>query len=127
MRDIVGAARACVGTGFRAQGRLPGVGLDCVGVIAAATGVEVPSDYTLRSEAAERIEAELKRAGFVPTSAPRPGDVMVIEPAVGLRHLAIVSGGKTIIHAHSGLRRVVEGPVSPEWRVVGLWRWEGEG
>lgn len=125
--EIVAAARACVGTKFRAQGRMPGVGLDCVGVVAVATEIEVPSDYTLRSAAGRRVEEELRRSGFRTADAVLPGDVIVIEPAVGMRHLGVVSGPKSIVHAHSGLRRVVEGPVAPEWRVVGVWRLAGEG
>jgi cell wall-associated NlpC family hydrolase len=39
--EIIAAARACLGTPFRHQGRLPGIGLDCAGValhVAQAVG-----------------------------------------------------------------------------------------
>ncbi len=124
--ETVDAARACVGTRFRAQGRLPGVGLDCVGVVAWAAGVSAPADYDLRGGGAERAERGLAELGFTPVADARPGDVLVAEPGAGLRHLAVVSAPGLVVHAHAGLRRVVEGPVDPAWRVLSIWRLAGE-
>ena len=119
---VVARARACVGTRFRPQGRLSGVGLDCVGVVAWAAGVRAPGGYDWRGGGVERVERELERLGFRQVAEPRGGDVIVIEPAAGMRHLGVLTGEGTVVHAHAGLRRVVEGPVDPDWRVVGVWR-----
>lgn len=99
---IVAAARDCVGTRFRAQGRVPGLGLDCVGVVAWSAGVSAPSGYDLRGSGAERAEAQLPALKFALAREPQPGDALLIEPGPGLRHLAIVSGDDLIIHAHAG-------------------------
>ena len=79
----------------------------------------------MRGCGAEGVERELATLGFVPASLGRAGDVMVAEPAAGLRHLAVVTGAGTLVHAHAGLRRVVEGPADPAWTTIGYWR-QGE-
>lgn len=125
--DIVAAARVCVGTRFRAQGRMPGVGLDCVGVVAWAAGVIAPTGYDLRGSGAEQAELEMARLGFGVAGEAKPGDVLLIEPAPGLRHLAVVSGAGLVVHAHAGLRRVVEGPVEAGWTILSIWQLAEEG
>lgn len=121
---IVAGARRCVGTRFRIQGRLPGVGLDCVGVVvcaAAAAGIRLAdaTDYSLHGEQAGRLDDAL--SGLRPVAAGAAGDVAVFEPASGTRHVGIVTEGG-LVHAHAGLRRVVEGPADPDWSPIGIWR-----
>src|SRR3546814_6225898 len=62
---IASAARACIGTPFRPQGRLAGVGLDCIGLAAVAvraggTDVEPPSDYDLSGDCGSRLADALE-------------------------------------------------------------------
>lgn len=122
---IVAAARACIGARFRAQGRLPGVGLDCIGVAlvaAAAAGVEIAVPvYALGGDHEAALDAAMIAAGcsFVPLAAP--GDLLSLAPSPGRRHLAVVTD-RGVIHAHAGLGRVVEGPVDPDWTVLAAWR-----
>ncbi|MBC7504283.1 MAG: peptidoglycan endopeptidase [Sandarakinorhabdus sp.] len=121
------AARACVGTRFRSQGRVPQLGLDCVGVVlvaAAATGlvVTVPA-YRLGGDYPE-IEAILIGQGCPRIEAALPGDILVIAPAQRERHLGIVTP-LGLVHAHAGLERVVEGPIDPDWAIIGAWRLPG--
>lgn len=122
---IVAAARACVGTRFRLQGRTPGLGLDCIGVVivaAAGAGVRLADqrDYALGGEEQARLDAAL--AGqMTPVGEAAAGDVLAFAPAAGLRHLGVWTG-EGIVHAHAGLRRVVEGPAPAEWVRVGAWR-----
>ena len=35
-KNMIAAARACLGTPFHHQGRMPGVGLDCIGLVIVA-------------------------------------------------------------------------------------------
>ena len=125
---IVAAARACVGTRFRAQGRAPGLGLDCVGVVlaaAAAVGV-VPARlpaYRLGSDY-PNVEAILTTHGCVRIETAVPGDVLVFAPTGRQRHFGIVTP-VGLVHAHAGLDRVVEGPIDTEWTIVGRWRLPG--
>ncbi len=126
---IVAAVRACVGTRFRAQGRTPGLALDCVGVVlvaARAAGLRaiVPAAYALGGDHVDRVEAELAAAGCHPIQMPLPGDVLVAAPAIGQRHLGIVTPAG-VVHAHAGIGCVVEGPIDPQWTLIGAWRLPG--
>ncbi len=126
---IVAEARACVGTRFRAQGRLPGLGLDCVGVVlvAARAGGVVPThvpSYALGGDHEADIEAVLADAGCAPIGAPDAGDILVIAPASQRRHLAVLTPAGAV-HAHAGLGRVVEGPIDAGWAMLRAWRLPG--
>src|SRR3546814_12935068 len=77
---IASAARACIGTPFRPQGRLAGVGLDCIGLAAVAvraggTDVEPPSDYDLSGACGSRRADALEALGLSRADTARPGDV----------------------------------------------------
>lgn len=62
----------------------------------------------------------------VAAAAAAPGDIALFEVAPDRPHLAILTD-TGLVHAHAGLRRVVEGPADPDWRVVGLYRFpEGD-
>lgn len=123
---IVAAARACVGTRFRAQGRTPGLALDCVGVAlaaaraAGAAPTTVPA-YQLGGCNEIGIELYLVGAGCHAVDIAASGDLLVIAPAAGRRHLAVVTPAG-VVHAHAGLGRVVEGPVDAGWTVTGRYR-----
>lgn len=128
-RAAVAAARAGIGTRFRPQGRVPGLGLDCIGVaLLAARGARVPLPplpaYALSGDHGERLGAALAALGCRPVPGARPGDLIVMEPAPGRRHLAVLSEAG-IIHAHAGLGRVVEGPLPADWTLLGAWRLPG--
>lgn len=121
---VVAAARACLGTPFRPQGRVPGLGLDCVGLVlvaarAAGLAPVVPA-YRLSGDHAALLAATLAALGCRPAAAA-PGTVMVLAPGGRARHLGIVSDCG-LIHAHAGLGRVVEGPIDPDWTKLGCWR-----
>lgn len=122
---IVAAARGCVGTRFRPQGRVPGLALDCVGVAlvaAAAAGVvlSVPP-YRLGGDGEAELDRFLADAGFAAVDQALAGDLLALAPAPGRRHLAVVTG-RGVVHAHAGLGRVVEGPLDPAWTVLAAWR-----
>lgn len=125
---IVAAARGCIGTRFRSQGRHSGIALDCVGVAlvaARAAGVAdlVTPAYTLSGDNEGRIETVLQASGCLPLGSepPQPGDLIVVAPAPGRRHLAVMTD-TGLVHAHAGLDRVVEAPADPGWVPVSAWR-----
>lgn len=126
---IVAAVRACVGTRFRPQGRVPGQALDCVGValVAAAaagmTAIDV-RPYAMGGDHEADVERMLAGLGCKSVAAPLNGDLLVIAPAPRRRHLAVVTPAG-IVHAHAGLARVVEGPIDPAWSIIGAWRLPG--
>lgn len=129
-RAVVEAARACVGTPFLHQGRTPGVGLDCVGLVRwpqVALGV---SDEDFRQYGPmpnpQRMEMLLKEH-FVPISVQdlTPGDILWFKITSIPQHLAIYTG-ISIIHAvSSGPKCVVEHGYRFPWpkRVAGVFRY----
>ena len=122
---IVAAVGGCVGTRFRPQGRRGGIALDCVGVAlvaAEAAGIRVAvPPYSLGGDHEARLDAAISALGCTVVSVPQPGDLLVLAPAAGRRHLAVVTP-RGIVHAHAGLRRVVEGPLDPAWGLIAAWR-----
>lgn len=122
--DYAARAQALVGTRFRAQGRGEG-GLDCVGVVLAT--FEIPSDavrsnYRLSGdhlrELGDTIGTHFRR---VPKTQVRAGDVMLLQAGDEQLHLAVRTT-KGFVHAHAGIRRVVETPGLPHEPVMGVYR-----
>ena len=105
-----------VGVPFRAQGRDPRYGLDCVGLVwaayaAAGRVLTVPGGYPLRGWSRARIAGELAAAGLVHVSdSARAGDVALVALPAGQFHLGLI-GPASMVHAHAGLQRVVETPL----------------
>lgn len=127
-RAALAAARAAIGTRFRPQGRVPGLGLDCIGVaVLAIAGAGLPLPplpaYALGGDHAGLLDAMCRQIGLRPRRGglrrARPGDLILFQLAAGHRHVAVL-GEAGIIHAHAGLRRVVEGPLPPDWPVVAV-------
>ena len=116
-----------VGVRFRPQGHDPATGLDCVGLVwaayaAAGRRLARPAAYPLRGWGLERIEGALGATGFVRADdAMRAGDVVLIAHPARQYHLGLI-GSETFIHAHAGLRRVVETPLDLSVRSAGQWR-----
>lgn len=127
---IAARARSLVGSRFRPQGRRPELGLDCVGLAAAAAEVaadRLPADYDSRGHNRVRIEHALCDLGCmpVPGAVPEAGDVVIC--AVGPAHFhLLIATGEGFVHADAGLRRVVERPPPLPWPTVGVWRLAGD-
>ncbi|MGQ0660217.1 peptidoglycan endopeptidase [Sphingosinicella sp.] len=127
----VARARALIGTRFRPQGRSAEQGLDCVGVVMMAAGIgreRTPDDYRLRGSDIDAANAGLAAMGFVrlPSDRGEPGDVLVAKSGPGQLHAAVLTPGG-YVHAHAGLRRVVETPGALPWPVLAAWRYSGAG
>nr|WP_166945774.1 NlpC/P60 family protein [Sphingopyxis panaciterrae] len=116
-----------VGVRFLPQGCDPRTGLDCVGLVwaayaAAGRVLERPGGYPLRGWARARVEAGLAAAGFERVAdAARAGDVALIAFDAGQFHLGLI-GADRLLHAHAGLRRVVETPINGIGQEMGRWR-----
>ncbi len=125
--DVVAQARDWIGTPYRHQASLKGVGCDCLGLVRgvwrALYGDEpesVPAYSRDWAESAMRetlAEAGQRHLITLPTSAIAPGDVLLFRWRAGLvaKHAAILSGDGTMIHAHDGAA-VAEVAFTPWWR-----------
>jgi hypothetical protein len=94
-------------------------------VIVATFGLpeqQVRRDYRLRGDHRSEAEQCLRRYfRRVPPRQLRTGDVMLIEAGEDQLHLAVRTESG-FVHAHAGLRRVVETPDLPEWPLLGVYR-----
>lgn len=125
---IVEAARRLIGCPFRLHGRDPATGLDCVGLICvalAASGAHpvAPSGYSLRNLSIAQWLPLAHRSGLVLASGlAAAGDVLLIALPHSQHHLVIAADPSNVIHAHAGLRRVVQQPLDPAWAISARWR-----
>lgn len=122
--DYAARARALVGMRFRPHGRGE-AGLDCVGLAMETYGIgadAVRRNYRLKGDHRNEIERALEVA-FRPVGERemRPGDLLLVQVARDQLHLAIRTD-RGFVHAHAGLRRVVETPGFPEWPLIGAYR-----
>ncbi len=130
--EIAASALQQLGTPFRLHGRIDRQGLDCVGLVASALRPyvslpDIPCSYTLRGEFAELAERYFVTEKFQrldPMSAALDGDILMVRVQTRQLHFMVCANGG-VVHAHAGLRRVVWMPTSPDWPVVGHWRFKG--
>ena len=123
------AAAAYVEVPFRLHGRSRD-GLDCVGLLGCALAdcgrrVALPQGYGLRNRDPARLFACFLPAGFARQDIREPihaGDVVVVTPGPAQQHLLIATGEDQFVHAHAGLRRVVQIAAPLPWPAVQHWR-----
>ena len=123
--DDAARARALVGVPFRAQGRDPQRGLDCVGLVITACALPeglTRRDYRLRGDHRNELTRELPRHfRRVSRKQRRAGDLILMAVAEDQMHLGVLTD-RGFVHADARLRRVVETPGEPEWPVIGIYR-----
>lgn len=131
--DIVAAARECIGTPFRHQGRLPGIALDCAGVavhVAKQIGVEYidvsgygPTPANGRLEQSLDMQPCLERIAINERAA---GDLLLMRFLSEPQHLAICTG-TGIVHAYEAVGICCEHDLDPKWvkRIVQVYRFRG--
>lgn len=119
--DFVAVARTYVGTPFKHQGRLPGVGLDCAGVVVCALRevdyhVEDVYGYgrlPARGLFLRTVERQFDRVAALEI---RGGDLLTFAFRGEPQHIAIYTAQDTLIHAYSEVRQVVEHGLDDIWR-----------
>lgn len=137
--DIATAARALLDTPFVHQGRRPGVGLDCIGVIvcaAEACGLKMNDFAAYGRRPNPKQLLEHAASNFVRVDEPRFGDVglcWVHQNIRGMPHHAFIlaPGPKTderwMIHSWMEVGRAVWNPYSSPWteNTYGFYRYMG--
>lgn len=128
---IVAVARGWLGTPYRHQASVKGVGADCLGLVrgvwrevvgAEPEAVAPYSPDWAEVEAGERLlEAARRWLVEISVEAARPGDVLLfrMSPEAAIKHCAILSADDgpepRMIHAYWG-RAVVESWIGAWWR-----------
>ncbi len=127
--DLVAAARSLLGVPFALHGRDPKGGLDCLGLVGAALAacaipIALPCGYRLRASCpTSRIPAAPPSGLVEAYGGEAPGDIVLLQPGPCQVHAVILSTPRGYaIHAHAGLRRVVEAPLPPTWPRLARWR-----
>lgn len=125
---LAAAARALVGTRFRLYGRDPTTGLDCVGLFTAAMAaagrpVAIPACYALRNCDLSQPLSFAAKAGLGETAGPIcTGDVLLARMGPAQAHLLVALSANGFVHAHAGLRRIVETPGPFAHPLIRHWR-----
>lgn len=127
-RAFAAAAESFLGCPFRLHGRDPDTGLDCVGLVLCGlklAGLKsvAPAYYGLRNTNCEKQLAAIPASGFAPISEkPECGDLLVVHPGPAQWHLLVVTQGQQYVHAHAGLRKVVQSQLPTLWPIEQHWR-----
>lgn len=130
--DVVKAARAHIGTPFMHQGRLPGIALDCAGLVVAVAKelgiqhVDVTGYGRRPTGELRTVMAAQRSIKSVPIVERQAGDILVMRFAKEPQHLAICAGA-TIIHSYETVKKCCEHDLTPEWekRITEVWRFVG--
>lgn len=124
---IVAAARGWIGTPYRHQASLKGIGCDCLGLLrgiwAETTGTALPPVPAYTPDWAEAARRETFAEGArrhlteIALHEAREGDLVLFRWRAHLpaKHAAILSAPDRMIHAQEGAE-VAEVPLSDWWR-----------
>jgi NlpC/P60 family putative phage cell wall peptidase len=125
--QIIAAARQWIGTPYRHQASLKGVGCDCLGLVRGVwrdvLGEEperAPPYAPDWAEAMQRetlAQAAARHLVAVPRDHLAPGDVLLFRWRAHLpaKHAAIATAPGRMVHAHDGAA-VAEVALAPWWR-----------
>ncbi len=125
--DIIAETRSWIGTPYRHQASLKGVGCDCLGLVRgvwrALIGEEperappYAPDWAEASGAESLAQAAARHLIAVPLDGFAPGDVLLFRWRAKLpaKHAAIVTAQDLMVHAHDGAA-VAEVTIAPWWR-----------
>jgi len=126
-QDIVAEARSWIGTPYRHQASLKGVGCDCLGLVRgvwrALIGPEperappYTPDWAEASGREALALAATRHLIAVPIDKFAPGDVLLFRWRARLpaKHAGIVTAADLMVHAHDGAA-VAEVAIAPWWR-----------
>jgi NlpC/P60 family putative phage cell wall peptidase len=117
--EVVAAARGWIGTPYRHQARLKGVGVDCIGLVicVARDGGLVPADFDIngyrrRPDGTTLMRLSRENMVQIRQDEMQAGDVVVVAFDTDPQHFAILAdyrhGGLSMIHAASGHGHVIE-------------------
>lgn len=134
--QVLALAESWIGTPYRHQSSLKGVGCDCLGLVRGiwrdlyGNEPELPPpyarDWAERSGEDRLLAAAQRHFAPVATMAKaRPGDMLLFRwrPDCAAKHVGIVAGADHFIHAYEGAE-VLRSALVPSWRrrIAGIFR-----
>jgi len=123
---VLAEARSWIGTPYRHQASLKGVGCDCLGLLRGiwrnvmGAEPELPPPYSpdwAEAGADTLVSAARRHLVEIDVTSFQPGDVLLFRwrENVPAKHCAIAASTDTMIHAHDGAM-VAEVAFAPWWR-----------
>ena len=116
--DIVKMAREWIGTPFHHQGRVKGVGVDCIGLIVGCVqelGYPVIDSDGYGREPAHGILQKALSDQLELSSELKHGDIILFRFVKEPQHVAIYTKDNTIIHAYSKVKKCIEHRLDASW------------
>lgn len=118
---VVAEARTWLGTPFHHQGRLRGVGTDCVGVVmglARHCGLEFEDDWRYNKQA-EGFDLSVEFGRLlerIPLEEAAPADVLTFwfRDPTHVQHCGVLTP-YGLLHTYGGVGRVVEHALDDRW------------
>lgn len=136
-QQLAKEAETWVGTRFQHQGRIKGLGVDCVNFISevakevGVTNLEIPHNYRPHEDGTVMLQLLTEHMTLVPTEDMQPGDVLAFcdealqQPDIP-RHLAFVHDvtPKTVFIVHASQHGVRRHRIDSAWRrrIHSCWR-----
>jgi NlpC/P60 family putative phage cell wall peptidase len=124
---IVEEARTWIGTPFKHQGRIKGLGVDCVGLIIGVAHFFKLTDFDYRNYShtpdgflmRQLLDQHLRSISI---QDAKPGDIVLMRFEAEPQHVGILSD-YGIIHAYAQVRHCVEHRLDNIWksRIVGAY------
>ena len=119
-QTIVDTARQYINTPFHHQGRVKGVGIDCVGLlICIARDLEI-EHYDVQGYArvpsGDTFEKHILGNGLTEIPEIEVGAVLLMSFDSDPQHVAVCSTENSIIHAYYNVRKCVEHDLDESWR-----------
>jgi cell wall-associated NlpC family hydrolase len=118
-------------TPYAHQGRLKGVGVDCIGLVIGVCHALGLTDYditgyTKRPDGALRTTMETQLE-LIPVGEAQEGDVLLFSFGAVPVHVGILLDKNTLIHAYSPNRKVISNSLDARWRglIVGAYHVPG--
>lgn len=127
--QIAGQALTWLGTPFQHQGRLKGVGVDCIGLVfGVARELAIwPAEFNFTAYGRSPVDGVLEREiakRCDPVSEPEVGGLGLFRWFGEPQHIAIFLPDTRIVHSYHGARMVVSHGIDAKWRkrLVSCWR-----
>jgi NlpC/P60 family putative phage cell wall peptidase len=136
-QQLVHEAETWIGTRYQHQGRIKGLGVDCVGFIsevakdAGVSNLEIPNDYRPNEDGVVMLQLLNEHMAMVPTDEMQPGDVLAfcdeaLQKPDTPRHLAFVQDvtPNTVFIIHASAHGVRRHRIDSAWRrrIHSTWR-----
>lgn len=131
MIQIATEAREWIGTPFRWQGRVKGVGCDCKGLVAGVAKAcgrpEAASLEALAGDYGAKVDPVRLRVGlarlFDTVATIEPGDILLLKIGGVAQHLGIALNDSRMVHCYAaGPAQVIEATIG-RGRLDSVWRW----